>query len=83
MKYGRRPQYFSKIEGDINLFDNGRQPQFFENGRPPHFKTKDLKNERKKNWVRSFFSEYLFKLYIQLPPSWVKIRLHAENQLPS
>ena len=46
MKYGRQPQYFRKwkttsiilkIEDDLHFFENGIQPQFFENDRQPFF----------------------------------------------
>jgi hypothetical protein len=30
---GRRPYFFSKLEGDLNFFKNGRQPQYFEKWR--------------------------------------------------
>ena len=38
MKYGRRPQFFLKMEDDLIFFWNGRRPQiFFENWRRPQF----------------------------------------------
>ena len=34
---GRLPHCFEKMEEDLNLFKNGKRPQFFKNGRRHNF----------------------------------------------